>query len=311
MHEAPDLIVLALPATPNLICIMAPQAWFGDGLIRDRRTRSMSYATMMVHVDAERDSEQRVQLALELAERFEATLIGIGGLALRPAFAGGGVAVYGEPTERELQQMRVRLDDMGKKFCTQGQCLKQVEWRSALEVPTELVSREARAADLVIVGPRHPASIALIDPGVILLRAGRPVLVVPDIVAPRGFQRVVVAWKDTRECRRAVRDALPFLQQAKEVLLLEIGEDDSQSQAKKNLADVAACLVRHQVVVAAEVWRRPRRPVAAELLHVVQEEKADLIVAGGYGHSRLGEWIFGGVTRELLSASPVCCLLSH
>src|SRR5262249_42115779 len=125
------------------------------------------------------------------------------------------------------------------------------------------------------------------------------------------LRRVVVAWKDTRECRRAVRDALPFLQQAKEGLLVEIREDDSQSQAKKNLADVSAYLVREQVVVAAAVLCRPPRPVAAELLHVVKEEKADLIVAGGYGHSRLGEWIFGGVTRELLSASPVCCLLSH
>ena len=79
----------------------------------------------------------------------------------------------------------------------------------------------------------------------------------------------------------------------------------------RNLADVAAYLVRHRVIVAAEVWRRPRRPVATELLDGVEKEKAVLIVAGGYGHSRLGEWIFGGVTRELLTASPVCCMLSH
>jgi nucleotide-binding universal stress UspA family protein len=202
---------------------------------------------------------------------------------------------------------------MGKQFREQGQHLKQVEWRTALELPYELVSREARAADLVIVGARHTGGNMqdLADPGVILLRAGRPVLVVPDTVAPLQLRRVVVAWKDTRESRRAVRDALPFLQEAKEVLLVEVGEDESQSQAKKNLADVAAYLVRHRVIVAAEVWRRPRRPVVAELLDVVEEEKADLIVAGSYGHSRLGEWIFGGVTRELLSASPVCCLLSH
>src|SRR5262249_57469969 len=106
----------------------------------------------------------------------------------------------------------------------------------AREVPTELVSREAGAADLVIVGPRHPASSALVDPGVILLRAGRPVLVVPDIVAPRGFRRIVVAWKDTRECRRAVRDAIPFLQQANAVLLVEIGEGDAQSPPTQHLA---------------------------------------------------------------------------
>jgi len=134
---------------------------------------------------------------------------------------------------------------------------------------------------------------------------------VPDTVTALPLRRVVVAWKDTRESRRAVRDALPFLQQAKEVLLVEVGENESESQAKKNLADVGAYLVRHRVIVAAEVWRRPRRPVVIELLDVVEKEKADLIVAGGYGHSRLGEWIFGGATRELLSASPVCCLLSH
>jgi nucleotide-binding universal stress UspA family protein len=60
-----------------------------------------------------------------------------------------------------------------------------------------------------------------------------------------------------------------------------------------------------------DVWRQARGPVAAELLRLVRDEGADLIVAGGYGHSRLGEWIFGGVTHELLVSSPVCCMLSH
>src|SRR5436190_3328231 len=115
----------------------------------------MSFATMMVHVDAERDSEQRVQLALGLADRFQATLIGVAGLALRPAFSGGPVVVYSEPTQADLQNMKARLEDMGRKFCAQGECLKQIEWRTALELPDELVAREARASDLVIVGSRH------------------------------------------------------------------------------------------------------------------------------------------------------------
>jgi nucleotide-binding universal stress UspA family protein len=108
-----------------------------------------------------------------------------------------------------------------------------------------------------------------------------------------------------------VRDALPFLLQAREVLVVEIGEDALQSQDKKNLADVGRYLVRHGVIVADEIWRRARGPVATELLELVRTEKADLVVAGGYGHSRLGEWFFGGVTHELLSSSPVCCMLSH
>jgi nucleotide-binding universal stress UspA family protein len=108
-----------------------------------------------------------------------------------------------------------------------------------------------------------------------------------------------------------VGDALPVLKQAKEVLLVEIGEDASKSEDKRSLADIARYLARHGVVVAEEIWRRARGPAATELLELVRAENADLIVAGGYGHSRLGEWIFGGVTHRLLASSPVCCLLSH
>jgi nucleotide-binding universal stress UspA family protein len=273
----------------------------------------MSFTTMMVHVDVERDCEQRVQLALALADRFQAALIGVAGLALRPAFVAGGIVVYHEPTEHECRAASARLADMGGRFRVKGKHLKQVEWRTALELPYELVSREARAADLIIVGARHTGHSVhdLIDPGVILLRAGRPVLVVPDTVAPLHLRRVAVAWKDTRECRRAVRDALPFLQQAKEVLLVGIGEGESESSAKRTLSDVAAYLLRHRVAAAHEIWRQARGPVPAELLRLVRDEEVDLIVAGGYGHSRLGEWTFGGVTHELLASSPVCCMLSH
>ena len=284
----------------------------GSFLDRGQAEQAMPFTTMMVHVDVERDCEQRVQLALALADRFQAALIGVAGLTLRPAFAAGGVVIYHEPTERERHTVSARLDDMGGRFRAKGQHLKQVEWRTALELPYELVSREARAADLIIVGARHTGGNIedLADPGVILLRAGLPVLVVPDTVAPLQLRRVVVAWKDTRECRRAVRDALPFLQRAKEVLLVGIGEGEAESNAKSTLSDAAGYLLRHRAAVH-DVWRQARGPVAAELLRLVQDEGADLIVAGGYGHSRLGEWIFGGITHELLVSSPVCCMLSH
>jgi nucleotide-binding universal stress UspA family protein len=285
----------------------------GSFLDRRKPEQAMSFTTMMVYVDVERDCEQRVQLALALADRFQAALIGVAGLALRPAFAAGGVVVYHEPTEHERRAASTRLDDIGKRFRVQGQHLKQVEWRTALELPYELVSREARAADLIIVGARHTRGNVqdLADPGVILLRAGRPVLVAPDTIAPLQLRRVVVAWKDTRECRCAVRDALPFLQQANEVLLVGVGEGESEASAKRTLSDVAAYLLRHRVAAAHEIWRQARGPVGGELLRLVRDEGADLIVAGGYGHSRLGEWVFGGVTHELLASSPVCCMLSH
>ena len=265
-------------------------------------------AALMVHVDVDRDCEQRVELAIALADRFQAALIGVAGCTLWPAFMAGDVRLT-NTNQYDFQKAMVRFEQRGKKFCAQGRHLKQTEWRSMLESPGELLLREARAADLLIVG--RSRGVDDHDPGVILVRAGRPVLLVPDTAAGLPLRRVVVAWKDTRECRRAVRDALPLLQEAKEVLLVEIGEHESRSQAKKTLADVGAYLVRHKVIVADEMWRQPRASVAAELFQFVEEKKADLIVAGGYGHSRLGEWIFGGVTRELLAASPVCCMLSH
>jgi nucleotide-binding universal stress UspA family protein len=148
----------------------------GSFLDRGQLEQAMSFTTMMVHLDVERDCEQRVQLALALADRFQAALIGVAGLAMQPAFAAGGVLVYCQPTEHECHAASARLEDMGKKFREQGQHLKQVEWRTALELPYELVSREARAADLIIVGARHTGGNMqdLADPGVILLRAGRP-----------------------------------------------------------------------------------------------------------------------------------------
>jgi nucleotide-binding universal stress UspA family protein len=282
--------------------------------VLDRETLALGqlFATIMVHVDVARDCEQRIQLAFALADRFQASLIGVAGMTPRPAFAAAGVVVYHEPTQDDCRAASARLDEVGKRFRGKGQHLKQVEWRTALELPYELVPREARAADLIIVGPRHTGGNVhdLVDPGAILLRAGRPLLVAPDLVVPPKLRRVVVAWKETRECRRAVRDALPFLQRAKEILIVGIDEGQPET-AKAHLSDVAGYLRRHGVIAPREVWRQARGPVAAELLHLVWEEGADLIVAGGYGHSRMGEWIFGGVTHELLASSPVCCLLSH
>ena len=271
----------------------------------------MSFAAVMVHVDVERESEARVQLALGLADRFRAALIGVAGMAPQPAFVAGGVVAYAEPGQSDYEQASARLDQMGRKFRNKGQFLAHVEWRSALELPAELLVREARAADILVIGPRRPRDPLQIDPGVVLLRAGRPVLVVPDAVAPLELRRVVVAWKDRRECRRAVRDAIPLLQQAKEVLLVQVDAHASETTPEGSLADVTRYLVRHNIIVAGEVRRPAKRPVSAELLQFAHDENADLIVAGGYGHSRLGEWIFGGVTHDLLAGVRVCCLLSH
>ena len=273
----------------------------------------MSYAALMVHVDIEPYSDRRVQLAVDLAERFHAALIGVAGWAPRPAFAAEGVVVDAEITAHELQDMKARLSDTETRFRAAARPLRQIEWRGALDFPIEVVVREARAADLLIVG-RQPVAAAwyhALDPGSIVLRAGRPVLSVPQQIDRLSARRVVVAWKDTRECRRAVSDSLPILQEAEEVLLLEVCERGSEVDAVRHLDDVATYLVRHRVPVGAKAYLHAKGTIAAKLLAFAKDEKADLLVAGGYGHSRLGEWIFGGVTREFFDTSEICCLLSH
>jgi nucleotide-binding universal stress UspA family protein len=182
-----------------------------------------------------------------------------------------------------------------------------------LDYANNLVPREARAADLIVIGcKRDPDDLYYaLDPGLTILRAGRPVLVVPDGIDSLVGRRVVVAWKDTREARRAVRDALPFLREAEEVTIAEVCEYGTEMQSQSDIKDVSDYLLRHKVIVAAKSTLHTKQSIANELLRFAGDERADLIVAGGYGHSRLGEWIFGGVTRDLLRSSAVCCLFSN
>lgn len=273
----------------------------------------MSYAALMVHVEVESDPDRHILLSVELAERFHAALIGVAGWAPRPAFAAEGVVIDADLTAQELRDMTARLGEAETAFRKSAKAVRHVDWRSALDFPIEVVSREVRAADLLIVArpPRAVDWYRSLDPGSAVLRAGRPVLTVPPDVDRLNGRRIVVAWKDTRECRRAVVDALPFLSEADEVLLIEVCERGSEAEAEKRLDDVTAYLVRHHVRVGAKAYLHAKGTIAAKLIAFAEDEKADLIVAGGYGHSRLGEWIFGGVTRELIETSKICCLLSH
>ena len=270
----------------------------------------MSFATMMVHVDVDPPSDARIRLAARLAARFQATLIGACAWEPRPPLTYGGVVVDAKITEDMLRGISARLDQAGEHFRTLVEPDQPVEWRSAIDSPTEFVIKQARAADLLIVSRDRMAGCSL-DPGAVVLKAGRPLLAVPPDIQSLIAERVVIGWKDTREARRAVRDSLPLLREASNVAIIEIAEPQEQDQSQLRVEDVARYLTRHQVKLAKPPAAHAIGSVAGELLRVAGQQKADLIVAGAYGHNRLGEWLFGGVTEELFHASPVCCLLSH
>jgi nucleotide-binding universal stress UspA family protein len=270
----------------------------------------MSYATIMVHVDLDESSDARLRLAAELAKRFDATLIGTSA-ALVPAEYGPYLGPTKFAQEQDGVSALLARCEVAFRQMAAGTGIKH-EGRAANDLPDEVVAREARAADLVVVGRVSPSTSVLraVDTGRAVLRAGRPVLVVPLGVETLGAERIVIGWKDTREARRAVLDALPFLHEAKHVRIVEVADAGDDARAQRRLDDVAHYLMRHRIAADPRVLTQTH-DVGDALMRIAHEDSADLIVAGAYGQSRLGEWVFGGATRSLLSGCPVCCLLSH
>ena len=274
----------------------------------------MSYATIMVQVDVNGELGGRIHLAAKLADRFRSHLIGVSAWMPRPPFTIEGVMIDPKLTAADLRERSAVLKRRGEEFkAAVGIDGQRVDWRCSQEFPSEYIAREARAADLIVVSRERDVYDPYIfpDPGALMLRSGRPILAVPPGVGSLKGRRVVVAWKDTREARRAIQDALPFLRQADEVIVTEICETTDANECQKRLRDVAQYLARHRVTAVAERVRPVEGTAEDALLRVVQDESADLIVTGAYGRSRLGEWIFGGMTQSLLTKSPVCCLFSH
>lgn len=279
----------------------------------------MSYASLLVHVETgSTSSEVRLDLAASLADRFNAALIGVAAAAVRPppVDAFGGAVFVGEVMVDEEEQIRAELQAAEGQFRSHaGVRGATAEWRSAVGLPVEVLAREARSADLVIVGrdlERLRAGVyRSADPSEVVMAAGRPVLVVPPGAGSLSARHVVVAWKDAREARRAVYDASPFLRLAEEVHVVEVAGEADLEAAAARIADVVRHLGRHQVKARGEVRTQREASAADELILVAEQHGADLIVAGAYGHARLREWMFGGVTRDLLRHCPKCCLLSH
>jgi len=273
----------------------------------------VAYATVMVHVTVDDPSDAHVRIATTLADRFMATLIGISSCILPPYPSEGAYFVTRELVEEEQRDMALSLKRVEEAFRHHvGPGRTGIEWRSAIEVPDDYIAANARSGDLMVIArDRGRGGICrTIDPGTTVLTSGRPVLLVPPGVDALRAEHVIVGWKESREARRALSDSLPFLHQAKAVSIIEVCDAGMEGSAQRHVDDIAQYLARHRITVASALAVHGDDP-ATELMHRASAADADLIVAGAYGHTRLGEWIFGGVTRGLLTTSPVCCLMAH
>jgi nucleotide-binding universal stress UspA family protein len=175
------------------------------------------------------------------------------------------------------------------------------------------LAAEARTADLFI-GTRpygDPTGQVRIEEEV-LLGSGRGCLFLPPgSEAPVDYSTILVAWNDSRESARAVAEALPFLQRAQQVVVAIVEERGASEQRQIEAgADIGRYLSRHEV--SADIRKMAGWDNAGEaLLHEAKQVRADMIVMGGYGHSRFRQWVLGGVTRRALTEATVPVLMAH
>lgn len=274
----------------------------------------MSYATLMVHVELGKSNTGVLNIVADLAARFRAGVIGVA--ACQPVqFAYGDAYISGELVEQDRAEIQREAKEAEAEFrAVLGSRVPDLDWRCAITLAplADYFAREARNADILVTaagrgGPPLNNS-RRVNIGDLVMRAGRPVLLVgAGALKP---ERVLVAWKDSREARRAVLDALPLLELASHVTVAEIASREDMIEAAGRLADVVGWLKRHGV--AAEPLVSPSTgDDAMGLATIAREQAADVIVAGAYGHSRLREWVLGGVTADLLLGTNRCSLLSH
>lgn len=270
-----------------------------------------NYASIMVTLDLGPEVEARIALALGLASMFDARLIGVCGR--QPT-----VSVVGEPPfalssviEQDQHFGSEELQDVEAVFRRTAGSYGRLFIRAAVGPPNLFTLAQASAADLLVVGRQGGSDYRdwrfAIDPGELVLQIGRPVLICPPRVRPFVGKPAIIAWKDGREARRAVADALPLLKAAAETTIVAIEESSPESGVQSTEEYLGAHGIK------ANVLLRPHRApkIADELMRIAERQGAELIVAGAYGHSRTREWVLGGVTRDLLDHSPACCLLSH
>lgn len=183
--------------------------------------------------------------------------------------------------------------------------------------PSRLAAHCAHYADLAVIagvmGDSAEGDISRTYFGGLLIESGRPVLVVPPrCQVPVPPKRIVAAWRPTRECARAFHDALPLLITAESVDVLVVDPVEGElGHGEQPGADIATHLTRHGVKVNVQVRQSHDNRIASVLLDHVRDTHANMLVVGGYGHSRFREWALGGVTRELLFEANLPVFYSH
>lgn len=272
----------------------------------------MSLKDILVYVDSSSAAAGTVAAACSLALRHDARLMG---LAIdEPPEIPGFAAIEIPPSAIEIikQQRKETLDTAKTSFETAVAAAGlegKAAWAAAKGRRLETLALRSRYADLTVVPQTQPDGDrdSLIDD--LIMSSGRPILAVPYIGAPKNVgSKVLIAWNGSRESARAVADAMPLLEAAKEI---EIFAVEPRGIGDLPGADIAEHLARHGLKVNAARTAGLDIDVGDVLLNEAADSGADLIVMGAYGHSRMRELVLGGATRHILDHMTVPVLLSH
>jgi len=276
----------------------------------------MSYKTILVHLDLGKRCAARVEVAIRLARQHDAHLVALHALA--PFEPPGYVMAEMGPAIIEAQKHTATIElarsesEFNKQASAGG--LRNFEWRSAIDDPVDAMTLHARYADLIVIGQADDSdasNIAADFPERLVLAAGRPVLILPSAGSfPSIGKRILVAWNPSREATRAVTDSIPLLRLADSVHVMAVNPRRGD-HGKVPGADIGLYLARHGVRVEVKTDQGAEIDVGNELLSRAADLDADLIVMGGYGHSRLKEWVLGGATRTILESMTAPVLMSH
>lgn len=277
----------------------------------------MGLKNILVQLDAGRASPARLAYAMALAQAHKAHLSALSLVAEPYIPAAVGVSVPPEVIrqQREMAEAEAaeQLDAAEAAAQKAGVPLETRHETVSVDRLAESLARQARHADMLIVGQPEPDSGDLFVGEAAFMDSGRPALMVPYIgTEARAPRRIMCAWNGTREAARAVNDALPLLEAAQAVIVLVV-----DPQRHRRLigeapgADIATHLARHGVKVEVKTVQAGDLGIGDVLLSAVSDDGIDLLVMGGYGHSRLRETVLGGATAHILRHMTVPVLLSH
>lgn len=272
---------------------------------------------VMVHLDGGAGDEIRLAAVRTIAERFESHVTALY-FNILPLIVPGEGDDYAAIHSVELLEIARRAGDNMAAALAQNLSRLQIpidirRFDVFSDAVPDIATREARSADEFVAirsngAPNEPQRMA----ESVLFGAGRHLMLVPDGQARRyGFNHIMIAWNGSREAARAMAEAMPYLHGAKSVGIVVVTDEPPVEDQALLGQEAATHLKHHGIDAALHHIVGNGREAGAVIVAEAQRRDADLIVMGGYGHSRLREILLGGATREVMHSAPVPLLIAH